>query len=286
MNEASQPALAGKIAVVTGASRGVGKGVALALGDHGMTVYVTGRTLEPGKGAHPGSLRETADEITKRGGRGVPVRCDHADDADVAKLFSEVEEAHGRLDVLVNNVFAIPDGPLFGTPFWKQPIGFWDTMHTVGLRSHYVASVNAAPLLLATPDSLVANVSSFGGRSYQVNVAYGVGKAGVDRLARDMAKDLRPHSVCSVSLYPGIVRTERVLAGELPFDTKVSESPELTGRAVAALAGDPDRMRHTGKVLIVAELAALYGFTDVDGGVPVSLARAGGKSGSESGAST
>ena len=194
--------------------------------------------------------------------------CDHADDESVRAAFAEIDS----LDVLVNNVFAVPDGELFSRkPFWEQPIGFWDTMHQVGLRSHYVAATFAAPLLIQSKRGLVANISSFGGASYQVNVAYGVGKAGVDRLAADMSRDFSKHDVCSVSLYPGIVRTERVLAGELPFDTTHSESPEFTGRAIVALAQDPERMKHTGKVLVVAELARQYDFTDVDGSQPRSL---------------
>lgn len=198
------------------------------------------------------------------------MRCDHGVDEDVQALFARVDSEQGRCDILVNNVFAIPSGELFGTAFWKQPIGFWDTMHRVGLRSHYVASVYAAPLLLKS-QGLIANISSFGGASYQVNVAYGVGKAGVDRLARDMARDLEPHGVCSVALYPGVVRTERVLAGELPFSTEVSESPEFTGRAITALFTDPKRMDKTGRVHVVAELAEEYGFDDVDGTRPPSL---------------
>ncbi len=259
-----------KVAVVTGASRGVGRGIAVALGAEGATVYLSGRTMDAASEGLGGSLQQTAAEIDARGGRGVPVRCDHGFDEDVQALFARVESEQGRCDILVNNVFAIPSGELFGTAFWKQPIGFWDTMHRVGLRSHYVASVYAAPLLLKS-QGLIANISSFGGASYQVNVAYGVGKAGVDRLARDMARDLEPHGVCSVALYPGVVRTERVLAGELPFSTEFSESPEFTGRAIAALFADPKRMDKTGCVHVVAELAEEYGFADVDGTRPPSL---------------
>jgi len=262
--------LKGKVVVVTGASRGVGRGIAVALGAEGATVYLSGRTMDAAGEEIGGSLRQTAEEIDARGGRGVPVRCDHGVDEDVQALFARVESEQGRCDILVNNVFAIPSGEMFGTAFWKQPIGFWDTMHRVGLRSHYVASVYAAPLLLKS-QGLIANISSFGGASYQVNVAYGVGKAGVDRLARDMARDLKPHGVCSVALYPGVVRTERVLAGELPFSTEVSESPEFTGRAIAALFADPKRMDKTGRVHVVAELAEEYGFDDVDGTRPPSL---------------
>ncbi|MEM9069419.1 MAG: SDR family NAD(P)-dependent oxidoreductase [Myxococcota bacterium] len=256
------------VAVVTGASKGVGKGVALALGSAGATVYLTGRTLQG-----EGSLEVAAREVEARGGRAIPVRCDHGVDEDVRALAKTVAGNHAHVDILVNNVFAAPSGPVFKTPFWKQPLAMWDTVHQVGLRSHYVASVLLTPLVLKSERGLIANISSFGGASYQVNVAYGVGKAGVDRLARDMAVDLRAHNVCVVSLYPGIVRTERVLAGEYPFDTSNSESPEFTGRAILALSADAERMRHSGKVRVVAELAEEYGFTDVDGSTPSSLRR-------------
>ena len=264
-----------RVALVTGASRGVGKGIALALGDAGATVYVTGRSLAEGDAALPGTIGATAREVDARGGRGIAVACDHGDDAQVQAVVERLKRDEGRLDILVNNVFAVPNENMFEGPFWKQPISFWDTMHRVGLRSHYVASVMCAPLLIEAERGLVANISSFGGASYQINVAYGVGKAGVDRLARDMARDFEPHGVTCVSLYPGIVRTERILAlsDKLPWDLSNSESPELTGRAVVALAADPDTKRHNGKVLIVAELARQYGFTDVDGSTPPSLAR-------------
>jgi dehydrogenase/reductase SDR family protein 1 len=271
-------ALSGRVAVVTGASRGIGKGVALALGQAGATVYLTGRSVDRPSGGLPGTLRETAEEVDARGGRGVPVACDHRDDDSVARVFEQVEREAGRLDVLVNNVFAVPDGPLFNTPFWEQPLALWDTMHSIGLRSHYVASVYAAPRMVSQGSGLIANISSFGGGMYALNVAYGVGKAAVDRLSKDMAHDLRPHGVASVSLWPGIVRTERIMqAGDsLPFDQTVTESPEFTGRAVVALASDPQCMDKTGKRLVVAELAEEYGFDDVDGSRPPSLRQQGG----------
>lgn len=260
--------LSGRVAVVTGASRGVGRGIAIALGAEGATVYVTGRTMLPDG---TGSLNETVASIEERGGEAFAVRCDHAKDEDVQALFERVGSEQGRCDILINNVFATPQGDLFNTPFWKQPIQVWDTMIDVGLRSHYVASVLAVPWLQKSAAGLIVNISSFGGASYQVNVAYGVGKAGVDRLARDMARDLRDEKICSVSLYPGVVRTEKVLSGELPFSTEVSESPEFAGRVITALALDEQRMKRTGKVHVVAELAREYGVLDIDGTEPQSL---------------
>lgn len=276
--------LEGRVAVVTGASRGVGRGIALALGDAGATVYVTGRTVED-RGDPPRSIARTAAEVTSRGGRGVAVRVDHGEDDAVRALFDRVARDEGRLDVLVNNAFSLPDEGMWGQPFWAQPIALWDRMHGVGLRSHYVASVLAAPLLLETArregGALVANVSSFAGAGFQLNVAYGVGKAAVDRLAADMAHDLGPHGVACVSLWPGIVRTEWILAheGALPFSTRVSESPELTGRVVAALAADPATIERTGQVVVVAEEARARGLRDVDGAQPPSLRELGRKRG-------
>ena len=255
-----------RVALVTGATRGIGKGVALALGEAGWRVAFTGRTRSGEL-----SLEATADEVRDRGGEPIPLECDHADDGQVAGVFDQLRS--GGLDLLVNNVFALPDGDIWSKSFWELPIELWDRMHRVGLRSHFVASWHAAPLLMASERGLIANISSFAGRSYQLNTAYGVGKAGVDRLAYDMAHELRPHGVAAVTLWPGIVRTEWVLANrdDLPFSLEVSESPELTGRVIDALAKDPERMSLSGERLIVAELAERYGITDIDGTTPVSL---------------
>jgi dehydrogenase/reductase SDR family protein 1 len=264
--------LAGQVAIVTGASRGVGKGIALGLGEAGATVYVTGRSVQ--KGALPGTIGETAEAVSALGGRGIAAACDHSDDAQVAQLIARVNREQGRLDILVNNAFAVPDGKLLA-PFWELPIEQWDVMHRVGLRSHYVATWHAAPLMIAQKLGLVVNVSSFGAKIQAVNVAYGVGKAGVDRMTRDMGRELKPHGVTVVSLWPGVVKTERLLAEpeRLGFDMTNGESPMLSGRAVAAIASDPDRLAKTGSAVIVAELAKEYGFQEIDGSAPISMKR-------------
>lgn len=267
--------LSGRICVVTGASRGVGRGIALALGDAGATVYVTGRTRTGDVAPLPGTIDATAAEVTERGGNGIAVACDHADDDSVRALFDDVRTRHGRIDLLVNNVFAVPDEASFiNVPFWEQPLSNWDMMHRVGLRSHYVASAFAAPLMIEG-GGVMATISSFGARLFQLSTAYGVGKAGCDKLARDMAVELKPHNVVSVGICPGIVRTERILekAEQLPFDLAISESPEFTGRVIAALVADPNRMEQTGKVHVVAELAEHYDVLDIDGSRPRSLRR-------------
>ena len=263
--------LRGRVAVVTGASRGVGKGVALGLGEAGATVYVTGRSLDVGADAR-GSLTQTVDEIAELGGSGIAAQCDHTDDAQVKAVFDRVRADQGRLDVLVNNVMStpqraeLPPGALSQWdlhPFWEMPLSVWDVFHRVGLRSHYVASVFAAPLMIETGGGLIVSVSSPGSRRYVNNVAYGVGKAGVEKLAADMAEELRIHDVASVSLWPGFIRTEDVLGQPDVYpDLSASVSQLFPGRAVAALAADPAVMEKTGQTLKASDLSAEYGFTD------------------------
>ena len=266
-------ALGGRVAVVTGASRGVGKGIALGLGEAGATVYVTGRSVEPSDDLR-GSLTGTAAEIDALGGHGIAVRCDHAVDGDVEMVFARVREEQGRLDVLVNNVMStpqrasLPPGLLSQWdlhPFWEMPVSIWDAFHVVGLRSHYVASAFAAPLLIEGGGGLIVSVSAPGSRRYVGNIPYGVGKAGVEKLVSDMAEELRPHGVASVAIWPGFIRTEDVLGQpEVYPDLSATVSPLYPGRAVAALAGDPSVLEKTGQVLKASELAAEYGFTDVE----------------------
>ena len=264
-------ALAGKVAVVTGASRGVGKGIALGLGEGGATVYVTGRSLDSSDD-HRGSLTQTAQEIDRLGGKGIAARCDHAVDEQVKAVFDRVRSEQGRLDLLVNNVMSTPQRselpPGLSTfwelqPFWAMPVKFWDSFNNVGLRSHYVASAFAAPLMIETGGGLIVCISSGGAIQYSGNVAYGVGKAALDKLAADMAVELRPHKVASISLWPGFTRTEDVVGDPEHYpDISRGVAPIYNGRAVAALAMDPQVMERTGKHVTVKELAAEHGFSD------------------------
>jgi NAD(P)-dependent dehydrogenase (short-subunit alcohol dehydrogenase family) len=263
--------LRGRVAVVTGASRGVGKGIALGLGEAGATVYVTGRSDAGGTTEGlPGTVRETAAAVTQRGGRGVAVRCDHAADAEVEALFARVTQEQGRLDLLVNNVwggYEHFEWARFGAPFWEQPLRHWSGMFESGVRPHLAASRLAVPLMLANRRGLIVHTTAWDRDKYLGNLFYDVAKAAVNRMAFGMARELRNHDVAVVALAPGFVRTERVLAafagaGRLPDKL---ESPEYTGRAVVALAGDANVMAKSGRVLTVGQLAREYGFTDIDG---------------------
>ena len=262
------------IALVTGASRGAGKGIALALGDAGATVYVTGRSQAEGDSALPGTVYATAEQITQRGGRGIAVVCDHANDESVEVLFAQIERDHGKLDILVNNALCVPDGLTLSGPFWEKPLSLQDILN-VGLRSSYVAAYYAAPLLVKQ-SGLLVNTSSPGGRSYMHGPAYGAGKAGVDKMAHDMAVDFEPYQVAVVSLWMGLLKTERTQAAfeadpDLYRDMMAMvESPEFTGRVIAALSADKNRMARSGKVWFAAELGAEYGLADIDGRLPPS----------------
>ncbi|MEH2051764.1 SDR family NAD(P)-dependent oxidoreductase [Nostoc sp.] len=281
--------LEGKVALVTGATRGLGRGIAIGLGEAGATVYVTGRSLYNSSiDGVSGSLSETKSAIEEVGGVCIPVQVDHSDDEQVRLLFDRIQdEQNGQLDLLVNNAYsgvqAVRDA--FGQPFWDCEPSLWDASNNVGLRSHYVASIFATRMMTKRHSGLICTISSWGGMSYIFNTAYGVGKAACDRLAANMAVELKPHNVTSVSIWPGIVGTELFsrFASEMNqsngTDQKNSfisdrynwETPLLTGRAIAALAGEANVIRHTGRVQIVAELAKKYGIVDENGDRPASL---------------
>lgn len=263
------------VALVTGGSRGVGKGVAIGLAEAGATVVVTARTRSSGGSEWPGSLDETIAAIDKAGGKGIGLPCDHSDDSSVKDIFDIILRDHGRLDVLVNNVFAAPNVMPVNVPFWQLPTSLWDTLHRVGLRSHFVASQFAVPLMLPQKRGLIVNTSSGGGIRYTFNVPFGVQKSGVDRMARDMAHELKPFGISAVSIWPGYIKSEklaaqpdRVPAALAKLIAERGETPVFVGRAVAALAADPDLIAKTGQILLASELATEYGFTDVDGKIP------------------
>ena len=267
----------GVVAVVTGASRGIGKGIALELGAMGATVYVTGRSVDAGP--VPGTVGETAAQIDELGGHGIAVACDHHDDAQVRAVFDRIAAEQGHLEILVNNVYSAPDlVPWLGKKFWELPLEAWDQVIDIGTRSHYVSSVFAAPLLLAASRGLIVNVSSSGAVSYGHNVVYGVGKAAVDKMTADMAIELADTAVEVVSLWPGLVHTELLdlgatregdevfieLPGEGRFDLSGAETPRFLGRAVCALWNDPGLPARSGRPFSSSALARELGFTDLD----------------------
>jgi dehydrogenase/reductase SDR family protein 1 len=276
----SRKPLEGFVALITGGSRGVGKGVAIGLAESGATVIVTARTRKSGTADWPGSLDETIAEITEAGGNGIGLECDHANDFAVQEVFARIQRDHGGLDLLVNNVFAAPNVMPINVPFWKVPVSVWDLMHSVGLRSHFIASQLAVPLMLGRQRPLIVNTSSGGGIRYTFNVPFGVQKAGVDRMARDMAHELKPFGIAAVSIWPGYIKSEKLAAqpDRVPpalakLIAEHGETPVFVGRAVAALANDPRVMEKTGQILLASELAGEYGFTDVDGRVPPAPSR-------------
>jgi len=287
--DAAHRPLAGRVAVVTGASRGAGRGIAQELGVAGATVYVTGRSTraQPADtygqllalselAALPGTIDDTADEVTRLGGHGIAVACDHTKEDEVAALFARVEREQGRLDLLVNNAWGGHETftGVFEAPFWEHPLAHWDSMFDRGVRNHLVASRCAAPGMVARKQGLIVTTTFWDrGHYLRGNLFYDLAKASMTRLAFGIAQELQPHGVASVAVSPGWMRTEFVLAGhktdeahwqERPALAR-TESPRYLGRVVAALAGDAQVLDKTGQVLRVGDLARAYGFTDIDG---------------------
>jgi NAD(P)-dependent dehydrogenase (short-subunit alcohol dehydrogenase family) len=261
------------VVVVTGASRGAGRGIAIALGAHGCTVYVTGRSEKAGDSPLPGTIHETAAAVTAAGGNGIPVRVDHGDDDQVAALFARVRREQGRLDILVNNACALHDQLTAPGHFWEKPLQIAD-MLDVGLRSSYVASYYAAPLLVEQRSGLVIFTSASGAVHYVFGPAYGAHKASMDKFAADMAVDFRGCNVAALSVWMGTLLTDRlkmVIAsdrekfGHLESE---AETPEFTGHVVWALYNDPKLMEMSGQTVIGAEMALKYGIKDEGGRQP------------------
>jgi dehydrogenase/reductase SDR family protein 1 len=251
--------LNGKIALVTGASRGVGKGIALELVEAGAKVYITGRSVA---------------DMQYIEGKGIVLECDHRNDEQVQAAFARIANEQGRLDLLVNNVWGgyenmVENGAFtWGHPFWQQPLWRWDAMFQAGVRAHFVASQLAVRMMVAQQNGLIVNISFWAARKYLGNVAYGVAKAATDKMTADMSHELRDHQVAVVALYPGLVRTEKVMEAAAWLDLSNSESPQFIGRAVAALTADANVLARTGEILVAAKLAQEYGFTDIDGKTP------------------
>lgn len=271
--------LSDKVALVTGASRGIGKGIALALAAEGATVYVTGRTTSPGSSDLPGTVGETALACDRRGGRGIAVPVDHANDEQVAALFDRIGREQGRLDILVNNAFALPEDLTERKPFWDKPLSNWQ-MIDVGVRSSFVAAWHAAHIMVPRKSGLIVQISGYTGVAYTYGVVFGTSKSAADRMARDMAIELKPCNIASISLWQGLTMTERAernlasipgLKEGAATRPKDGCSPEFPGRVIVALARDPQVMRHSGGTFITAELAQEYGVTDIDGKVIPSL---------------
>ena len=261
----AERSLQGKIALVTGASRGGGKGIALVLGEREATVYVTGRSVrgEPTTLGRPGTIEDTAEELTARGGRGIAVRCDHTDDAQVTAVFDRIRREHGRLDLLVNNAWSGYEiSPNSDLAFWDIEWRHWDLMFGGGLRAAAFASALAAPMMIDAGGGLIVNITWVLDRPHG-HAFYEVVKNATNKLTEQMADDLRPFGVACIAVSPGFMRLERMdLSAELAAK---AESPEFPGRAVAALATDPDAMAKSGGVYTTPALAREYGFTDVDG---------------------
>jgi NAD(P)-dependent dehydrogenase (short-subunit alcohol dehydrogenase family) len=272
-------ALSGKVAVVTGASRGIGKGIAIVLAEQGATVYVTGRTVTPGSYYLPGTIGQTAAECDRRGGMGIAVQVDHANDDQVAALFEQVKREQGRLDLLVNNAFTLSEDLIVPKPFWDKPLSNWE-MVDVGVRSNYTAAWHAAHMMVPQKSGLIVAVSGYVGVTYTYSVVFGTAKSAVDRMARDMAIELKPHNVASISLWQNLTFGERALYNlernpEMKARTVTNPAigctVEFPGRVVAALTGDPQIMKRTGGSFINAEVAQEYGITDIDGKIIPSL---------------
>ena len=251
------------IALVTGASRGVGRGVAVGLAAEGFAVYATGRSIDSA---------DLSPSITR-------LSCDHSNDSDTDRVFARLTQDGSELDLLVNSAWGgyermTENGEFtWPLPFWQQPAHRWSSMMDAGVRSAFVASARAAPGMIARRKGLIVNISFWAAQKYVGNSIYGVAKAATDKMSSDMAHELRPSGVAVVSLYPGLVRTEAVMEAARGgwLDISNSESPEFIGKVIAALSGDPQLMGRSGQIVVAAQLAQELSVLDTDGRQPIPL---------------
>jgi NAD(P)-dependent dehydrogenase (short-subunit alcohol dehydrogenase family) len=278
--------LSGKVALVAGATRGAGRGIAVALGEAGATVYATGRSTRDQRSEvdRPETIEETAELVTDAGGEGIAVRVDHLDPAQVAALVERIDADHGRLDVLVNDIWGAEHLFEWNKPVWEHDLDRGLRLLRLALDTHLITSHHALPLLIRRPGGLVVEVTDgtadYNAEHYRVSLFYDLAKTSVTRMAWGQAQELRPHGGTAVALTPGWMRSEAMLdhhrvsesnwraATERTPHFCISESPRYVGRAVAALAGNPERARWNGQSLSSGGLAQVYGFTDVDGTRP------------------
>jgi dehydrogenase/reductase SDR family member 1 len=255
--------LTGQVAVVTGSSRGIGKGTAIALGEKGCTVYVTGRTIGDGDR----TIDTTARLVTEAGGKGHAIQCDHGQDDQIEALFKQIGSEAGRIDILVNNVFKLPSSMTWSGNFWEHPIEIWDDQVGIGLRSHYVASWHAAKWMFKSEYARMINVSSPGGQRYHFTCSYGAGKAGLDRLTADMAIELKEKGIPACVVYPGAVSTEFIkrVSAKQGIDLTNAQSPRLVGRAITALLMSDQMMTRSGTIQWIEDLVEEFDLYDEKG---------------------
>jgi NAD(P)-dependent dehydrogenase (short-subunit alcohol dehydrogenase family) len=268
-----------QIVLVTGGTRGIGKGIVLALSKLGAIVYFTGRTEKEQEGAVllAGSISSTEQEVKEAGGTAIGMKCDHTVDEQVKEVVDTIIQRHGKIDILVNNVWGGYEYYNDGTEFWKErefwtvPLSRWDKMFQAGVRAYYVASSYVAPVMAEKKKGLIINLSFWSAQRNDRGVAYGVSKAATNKMTETMAYELQPYNVSTITIYPGLVRTESVMKAAEYFDLSNSESPEFIGMAIAALASDEEVIKKSGTIQIAAKVALEYGFTDIDGKQPVPL---------------
>jgi NAD(P)-dependent dehydrogenase (short-subunit alcohol dehydrogenase family) len=279
-------ALEGKVALVSGATRGAGRGIAVALGEAGATVYATGRSTRAQRSEidRPETIEETAELVTAAGGEGIAVPTDHLQPAEVRSLVDRIDADHGRLDVLVNDIWGAEHLFEWSSPVWEHDLDNGLRLLHLAIDTHLITSHHALPLLLRSPGGLVVEVTdgtaAYNADHYRLSMFYDLAKTSVTRMAWGLARELEAHQATAVALTPGWMRSEAMLENHGVTEANwrdatqrtphfcISESPRYVGRAVAALAADPDAARWNGQSLSSGQLAQVYGFTDLDGTRP------------------